>query len=86
VDYLGLDSVPLARRPTVSGVPVFAPKPAGEPVLKEDGQAFEARYFTDWSNAILRIAEENTIAAMGGQVDSAQNTKLGRILEVLRGG
>lgn len=92
VARLGVDDLPAARRPKVqfedgSEAPVFQPRPVrfSADDLPEVESAEAAAYLADWMFTLYQLFEDNARSNDAGDVNEAQNSRLGAILRAIDG-
>jgi len=92
VTYLGFDRMPDRDRPVVElpegeTRPVFAAHVPSDSAadLPAEPRGIAEGHWTDWAHALLALFEANAQDGAAGRIDIAQNERLGRILDALRG-
>lgn len=85
VDWLGFAATADGARPAISGRAVFAPppEPGDLPALAATSARFDQAYYVDWIAAFMRLVEDNAGHRHAGDVDPAENRRLGDILQQL---
>jgi hypothetical protein len=91
VARLGYDRLPMRERPVAeladgSSRPVFQPEPLRHSAadLPETPVPAASDFNTDWIFALYRLYEDNARDTGSGQVDAAQNARIGGLLDRLR--